>query len=71
MTKREAYKIVLEDLSKCNLLIGIYDAKNGKDNFMNGIYTVMETIAHRVDEETGDKFSDMFFQNMIDSVAKV
>lgn len=71
MTKKEAYQIVLDDLSKCNLLIGTHDAKNGKENFMHGIYTVMEVIAYKVDEETGNKFSDMFIKNMLDSETKV
>ena len=71
MTKKEAYQMVLDDLSKCDLFVGICDAKNGKESFMYGISTVMEAIAYSIDEETGDKFSDMFIKNLIDSEAKV
>lgn len=49
MNKEEAYKIVFDDLTReggCDLFRGIYDAKNGKDSYMNGISLVMEYIAN-------------------------
>lgn len=67
MSTEEAYKIVLEDLKKCNLFCGIYDAKNGKDSFMHGICTVMENIACSAKDEN---FSDIFMNNMIESQKK-
>lgn len=66
---REAYRIVLNDMlnSECGLLVGKYNAKNGNERFMYGISTVMEWLAYRVDDATGDAFSDMFIKNMIES----
>lgn len=68
MSIKEAYKIVLEDLKKCNLLCGIYDAKNGNESFMYGISTVMESIAYNAEDED---FADMFLSNMMKSQSKV
>ena len=67
MKLQEAYKIVYEDMiqSECGLLVGNYDAVNGRKEFMYGISTVMEWIAYRVSEEEGDAFSDVFIKNMI------
>ena len=65
MNKEEAYKIVFDDLTReggCDLFRGIYDAKNGKDSYMNGISLVMEYIANQVSEQTYDSFVDMFFE---------
>ena len=72
MKLQEAYKMVYEDMiqSECGLLVGNYDAVNGKKLFMYGISTVMEWIAYRVSEEEGDTFSDVFIKNMIDSEKK-
>lgn len=67
MNKAEAYKIVFDDLCKCNMFVGIYDAKNGNEHFMFGIGTVMEAIATVVGEETWDNFLDIFNHNMRES----
>ena len=65
----KAYEMVYNDIinSGCGLMVGKYDAKNGKDLFIYGISTVMEWIAHRVSDEVGCEFSDLFTQNMIES----
>lgn len=70
---QDAYRIVFNDMmnSGCGLLVGQYDAKNGKEDFMHGIATVMEWIAYRVSEEQGDDFSDLFVKNLIESEKKV
>jgi hypothetical protein len=70
---QDAYRIVFNDMmnSGCGLLVGQYDAKNGKEEFMHGIATVMEWIAYRVSEEQGDDFSDLFVKNLIESEKKV
>jgi len=68
--KSEAYKIVFDDLIQCNLFRGIYDARHGNENFMNGIWTVMECIAQGVSDEWHDKFDKEFVQNMIASEEK-
>lgn len=65
MDKTEAFKIVFEELKKCELFCGRYDAKNGNDSYMHGVSSVMESIAYRIDENVGDKFSDDFISNMI------
>ena len=65
MTKSEAYAIVLQDLQKCSVFTGLYDAKNGSSIFMDGISTVMDTIAYGVSEEVGDAFTDLFIKNMV------
>jgi len=61
---KEAYKLVFEDLKKCDMFIGKYDAKNGNTNFMYGIGTVMENIAYTISEEVGKEYSDLFSENM-------
>ena len=70
MDKKEAYKIVFEDLKQSNLFNGYYDAKNGNANFMYGISTVMEFIAYEIDDSTGRNFADEFTDNMIASEEK-
>lgn len=71
-TIQDAYRIVLNDMmnSGCGLLVGEYDAKNGNEKYMFGISTVMEWIAYKVNEETGNDFSDLFTKNLIKSIDK-
>lgn len=72
MSIQEAYKIVYEDMmnSGCHLLQGHYDAKNGNEKYMLGVNMVMEFIAYKVSDENGDKFSEMFYKNILDSQKK-
>lgn len=72
-TLQDAYRIVYNDIlnSECNLLLGVYDARNGSEQFMYGIDTVMEWIAYRVSEKDGDSFSEMFLKNMSESKKKL
>lgn len=70
MIKKLAYKIVFNDLKKCGLFMGTYDAKNGNEHFMYGIETIMESIAYAISDETGDKFNTKFLKNMIESEKK-
>ena len=70
MNKKDAYKIVFDDLKQCELFNGHYNAKNGNEQFMYGISTVMEFIAYRVDHSTGVNFEDDFLKNMSDSREK-
>lgn len=63
------FKYVLEELKRCNIFIGIYDAKNGNSHFMNGISTVMEYIALEAGEH--DEFYNEFLNNMIKSEEKI
>lgn len=68
--KSKAYKIVYDDLMKINLFKGIYDAKNGKKEFMHGIATVMECIALGVSDECYDMFQNEWTKNIIASEEK-
>lgn len=72
LEKAEAFKIVLEELKKCSLFCGEYDAKNGNEHFMYGIQTVMESIAARADDTDAmlNNFTDEFLHNMIVSEKK-
>lgn len=72
---QQAYKLVLDDMVynpnySLNMFKGIYDAKNGSKSYMYGINTVLEYIAYRISDEEGDKFSEMFIQNLIESETK-
>lgn len=67
MTKKEAYKIVYEDLKTHRLFRGIYDGKNGSKSFMYGVSIVMECVAVGVSEETYEEFNKEFIDNMIKS----
>lgn len=65
--KRVSYKIVFDDLMECPLFRGEYDVENGSEDYMNGIWTVMEYIANGVSEDTEIKFENEFVKNMIKS----
>lgn len=71
-TIQDAYRIVYNDIlnSGCSIFTGNYDAKNGNEKYMFGISTVMEWIAYKVNEETGNDFSDLFTKNLIKSIDK-
>ena len=64
MKDTDAYKTVLKDLMAIDMFVGLYDAKHGNENFMNGIWTVMEVIACGVGEECADVFDSMFVHNL-------
>lgn len=72
LEKAEAFKIVLEELKKCSLFCGEYDAKYGNEHFMYGIQTVMEAIATRADDTDAilNNFTDEFLHNMVVSEKK-
>ena len=70
MDKTEAYKIVFEDLSKVNLFMGNYDAKNSNETFMYGISTVMEMIATQVSDDCLMDYLNKFDANIIKSQSK-
>ena len=71
-TIQDAYRIVLNDIlnSGCGLFVGEYDARNGSEQFMHGISTVMEWIAYKVSEEDYNEFNDLFIKNLIKSEQK-
>ena len=71
MTEREAAKIVLEKLKEVPMFCGKYDAKNSKNDWIYGVWAVMEMIAYMISEEAGEDFNDMFSNNMEASMEKV
>lgn len=70
LSKSEAYKVVFDDLTKCNMFKGIYDAKHGNPDFMYGILTIMENIALNISEDCYEKFTTEFTKNMTESKHK-
>lgn len=70
MNKKEAFEIVYNELIKNPMLQGNYDAKNGNENFMYGICTVMEVIANNISEEKYDEYSTLWVNNMEKSESK-
>lgn len=68
--EKEMIKNLLTEMSECPLFIGKYDAKNGNEDFMYGIQTVMEFLAFSISDEFGEKFSKKFTHNMVDSKKK-
>ena len=71
MTREEIIKDLIEDMSKCGVFVGKYDAKNGSEEYMYGVDAVMEYLAYEVSDEYGDAFSEKFTKNMIDSENKI
>ena len=63
--EKEILKGIIEEMSEIGIFTGKYDAKNGKEDFMYGIETVMECLAYMVSDEYGDSFSDTFVKNLI------
>lgn len=70
MTREEVIKQLIEEMSGCGLFVGKYDATNGSEKFMYGVNTVMEYLAYQVSDEYGEKFCEMFLENMIKSEKK-
>ena len=70
MTKEEIRQLVSE-MMECPMFRGEYDAKHGNEYFMNGIATVIEYLAMRVDDTFYQEVSDVFTHNMVKSQEKV
>lgn len=68
--KKEAYQIVFDDLCRCSIFNGEYDAKNGSEDYMSGVYTVMEVIATNVSDECYYSFQKTFWDNINKSKRK-
>ena len=65
---KESARYVFDELLNCSLFRGVYDARNGKEDFMYGVCTVMENIAYMISEEAHDKFDTEFMANMSKSM---
>lgn len=70
MTETKAFQVVLDKLCEIPLFVGKYDAEHGKEHYMYGIASVMESIAYSVSEEVGEAFSTRFAKNMVASEQK-
>lgn len=70
MAKEEIRQLVLK-MMECPMFRGEYDAKHGSASFMDGIATVMESLASLVDDTFCQEVSDVFTHNMVKSQEKV
>jgi hypothetical protein len=68
MTKEEFYKLFPKD---SGIFSGVYDARNGKVDFMYGVKTVIEYLACQVSDEFADEITREFFINMVKSEKSV
>ena len=70
MNKEEIRKLVSK-MMECPMFRGEYDARHGNESFMDGIATVMESLASLVDDTFCQEISDVFIYNMVKSQEKV
>ena len=70
MSEEEAFTIVYNELIKIPMFRGIYDAKNGSIDFINGIICVMEEIAYRISDDIATGYEIVSTRNMIQSEKK-
>lgn len=70
MTKRDAYRIVYNDILNrdAKMFLGSFDAVNGTDDFMFGVATVMEFIALESSEADHESYQEIFSDNYQKSV---
>lgn len=61
--EREILKKIVENMRKCGLFAGKFDAKNGNVNFMYGIETVMEYLTGLISEEYCNEYQKEFINN--------
>ena len=65
MSKQEAFVIVFDELVKISTFRGVYDAKNGNRDYMNGVLAVMECIAYNINPDMYSAFSTNFIDNVL------
>lgn len=68
--ERRVLEKITNQLRTCDLFNGIYDAKNGGEQFMYGIEIVMENLAANISDEYFEEFCDTFTMNMLKSLKK-
>lgn len=61
--EREILKKIVENMRKCDLFAGKFDAKNGNVHFMYGIETVMEYLTLLISDEYHDEVDKEFMEN--------
>lgn len=65
--EKKVVQKVVDEMTKCDLFCGRYDAKNGSAEFMYGIATVMDYLTHLVSDDYGAEFENIFIKNMKES----
>lgn len=68
--EKKVIQKVVNEMLKCDLFGGTYDAKNGSESFMYGINTVVEHLAYLVSDKYREEVCDTFIKNMIKSQEK-
>ena len=68
MNKKETYLTVYEDLIKCPLYVGIYDATNGNEHFIYGISSIMDYISMKAGKL--DEYEELWNKNMRESAER-
>ena len=63
-------KILSDTMEGCAVFRGEYDAKNGKEDFMYGVGSLLEYLAYSVSNHFGKKVENKFIKNMIKSEKK-
>lgn len=64
-------KIIKNMMDSIGLFRGCYNAKSGNKKFMFGIMDTMQYLAYLVSDEYGEKITDIFEKNMLDSEKKM
>lgn len=65
VTEKEVFRYVYDKLTEIPLFIGIYDAKNGSEDYEYGIETVMEVLADRAG--CYDEYQKLVLDNIVSS----
>ena len=68
---KEEIRHLVSKMMECPMFRGEYDARHGNESFMDGIATVMESLARLVDDTFYQEASDVFTHNMVKSQEKV
>ena len=69
--KQTLKKVIEYSMEHVGLFRGEYDAKNGKEEFMHGICTLLEYLSDLVDYNFYETVGETFVNNMVKSKAKV
>lgn len=67
MDEQKAFEIVLNKLKEYPLFCGRYNAVRGSDDFMSGIFIVMDYVSYYVSEEVRIAFEREFDDNVVES----
>ena len=68
--RKRALKKAIEEVQKCGMMKGIYDAKNGDVDFMYGIEFALLGFAYQISDEYGALIEEEFDKNLMESEDK-